>query len=103
MFILNYLWSSVWGWIGITGVIIAGCVAVAWFFPLLRRTAIEVALIAGISTGVYAKGYHDEYTHVKAQWAAAEAKARQVGDTARADALRDTANGLRDPNDSDDN
>ena len=102
-FILNYIINSVWGWIGITGLIIAGCVAIAWFFPLLRRTAIEVAVIAGISTSVYAKGYHDEYVHIKSQWKAAEENARKLGDAARADALRDAASGMRDPNDSDDN
>lgn len=103
MFILSYLWSSVWGWVGITGVVIAGCAVVAYIFPLLRREAIEVAVIAAVSTGIYAKGYHDEYVQVKAQWAAAETKARQLGDAARADALRDAATGMRDANDSDNN
>lgn len=102
-FLLSYLWNDIFGWVGVGGVIIIGALAWAWFMPMFRRTALNVALIAAITLTVYSKGYHDAYVHQKAKWKAAELQARKLGDTARADALKSAVDGVRDPFDSDDN
>ena len=104
-FILNYLWNGIVGWIGIGGAIVIGLCVAAWFSPSvrLRQHLLWAALTIGVVIGAYAKGYHDEYAHLKGKWQQAEQNARKVGESARADAIRDVGRGVSDdPNDRDD-
>jgi cytochrome b subunit of formate dehydrogenase len=56
---LDFLWNSLWGWIGITGVIVIAAVAVAWFIPAFRNIALAVAGGAIAATTIYTKGSRD--------------------------------------------
>ncbi len=99
-FILSYLWHGLLGWVGITGVVLIGAVAVFVYVPInaVRHACVGVATVCAVILFLYPKAFH-----VQAQWQAAEQAARKLGDAARADALGDAARGVRDPFDSDDN
>ncbi len=84
---LHWLFSSLAGWLGITGLIIAGCAAVAYLFPPFRRLALEVAGVAFAAAAIYTKGNRDEAR----KWNEAEQAAIDKGNDARADAERDVA------------
>jgi len=92
---------SIWQWFGLgTGALI-GLGFIAWYFPPLRRLAVElgVAIIAGLA--IYRKGIADESTLSAAKQKAAEDKALKAGTDARASAERDVASGVRDGFDRD--
>jgi len=55
----EFLFSSLWGWIGVTGVVVIICGAVAWFVPPLRGYALMAAGTALALTGIYTKGHRD--------------------------------------------
>lgn len=57
--IAEHVFSSLAGWLGITGIIVVGCLAVAWFFPPFRRIALIVAGVALSVATIYAKGNRD--------------------------------------------
>jgi type VI protein secretion system component VasK len=114
-FVINYLWHSLVGWVGVTGLVLAAAIAV-WVF--LANITIAVPLLAPFTRSIqygclititiccgllyiYPKAYIDGATHVREQWKQAEQKARETGDHARADALRDAASGVRDQWDDD--
>jgi hypothetical protein len=102
-FTLSYLWHGLVGWVGITGVVLAGAIAVFVWVPInaVRHGCVAVATVCVVILVLYPKAFFDGERHVQAQWKAAEAAARQIGDAARADALGDAARGVRDPFDSD--
>ena len=75
------------GWLGLTAVIVAGCAAIAWFFPPLRRIAAEVAAVAIAAASIYTKGNRDEAR----KWSDAENRAIDKGNDARAAAERDVS------------
>jgi hypothetical protein len=104
-FILAYLWHGLLGWVGITGVVLIGAVAVFVYVPInaVRHACVGVATVCVVILFLYPKAFFDGERHVQAQWQAAEQAARKLGDAARADALGDAARGVRDPFDSDDN
>lgn len=110
-----YIWHSLIGWVGITAVIMAAAIAlyiwvatVTVYLPILapltvqiRHCCVGIAVVCACVLFMYPKAYLDGVRYEKNQWAIAEQKARAAGDAARADALRDVANGVRDPFDSD--
>ena len=102
-FVLSYLWHGLIGWVGVTGLVLAGAIALFWLVPIsaVRHGCIAVATVCVVILVLYPKAFLDGERHVQAQWKAAEAAARQMGDAARADALNDAARGVRDPFDSD--
>jgi hypothetical protein len=75
------------GWLGLTAVIVIGCVALGYFFPPLRRIAIEVAGVALASATIYTQGNRDE----KKKWDQAEQNTINKSNKARSDAERDVA------------
>jgi hypothetical protein len=85
--------NPLYGWLGLGGVIIAACVAVAIYFPPFRKIAIAVAgaVVAGLA--IYAKGSKDAAKRKQAEWDKAERKSVDRGNKARADAKRDVASG----------
>jgi len=55
----EWFWHSTVAWIGLSGLIVIACLAVAWFIPPLRRLAIEAAVVVGSAAALYAKGSAD--------------------------------------------
>jgi hypothetical protein len=95
--------NPLYAWGGLTAVIVAGCVAVAIYFPLFRKQAIAVALgVVGIMA-IYRKGAKDASGRKQKEWDDAERKSIARGNKARSDAERDVNSGrVRDKFDRDD-
>lgn len=55
----HFLFETAAGWISTTVLIVAGCAALGYFFPPLRRIAFEVAAVAVAATAIYTKGNRD--------------------------------------------
>lgn len=79
------------GWAGLGSMTVAGALAVAWFFPPLRRLALEVAAIAAVATVLYWMGDRNGATRIQEKWDAAVARAIEEGAKARSDAESDVA------------
>lgn len=88
--------APVVGWLGLGGAITAGALAAAYFLPLFRRLALEIAIIAVIATTLYGKGIHDGSVFKQAEWDAANASAIKRGDAARDGAAHDVDRGVSD-------
>jgi hypothetical protein len=101
--ILTALWNSALAQFGIAGIVLAGAVAAYIWVPLagVRHIAVSTAAVCIVLLFLGPKFYLEGARHVQAQWKAAEGKARALGDSAHADAVRDVARGMRDPFDSD--
>lgn len=93
--------APVIGWLGLGGGITAAALAAAWFLPLFRRLAIEIAIIAAVATTLYGKGVHDGSAFKQAEWDATNAKAISNGDAAHNNAVNDASRGVRDGFDRD--
>lgn len=55
----EFIFGSLWGWIGTAGVIVAVCFAVAWLIPQSRPYAIAIAVVAVSLATAYTKGNRD--------------------------------------------
>lgn len=104
-FIISFLWHSLIGWVGVTGIILAASAYVFVQVPLpsVRHACVFTATVCVCILFLYPKAFLDGENHVKVQVAAAEQKLRAAGDTARADAVADAARGVLDPFDTDAN
>jgi hypothetical protein len=99
----DFLFNSIWGWLGIGGSVIAACVAIGWFFPPFRKLAWTIAGATAGVLAIYTKGAADAKRRERERQAAAERKAVERGNKARADAERDVRTGrVRDKWDRDD-
>jgi hypothetical protein len=94
--VISYIWHSVALQIGLGGVVIAALLAVAWFVPIFRNLALSLAGVLFGLLAAYAKGVKDASDRAKQRQAQAEHQAVDAGTTARADAERDAAGGVRD-------
>ena len=56
---LDYLWHSTIGLLGLGGAIIAACGAIAYFFPPFRKLAIEIGGLILAVMAIYGKGVKD--------------------------------------------
>lgn len=81
------------GWLGLGGVAIAACVAVAIYFPPFRRLAIAAGVAVAGALVLYGKGYRDAEKRKQKEWDDAEKRMVDKGNRARADAERDLAAG----------
>ncbi len=100
---IEFLFGTLWGWLSITGVVVLVALAVAWFFPPFRNTALFVAGGALTAAAAYAKVWNDATRKKQAEWDKAERKSVDRGNKARNDAERDVATGrVRDKWDRDD-
>ena len=99
---LDFLWHSVWAWIGLGGITIIILAVVAWFIPGLRLIALEIGGAILAATAIYAKGASDATARRKALEKKAEDAAIASGKTDRAAADADAARGMRDGFDTDD-
>ena len=93
----DFLFHSLAGWLGITGIIVVICGVVAWFFPPLRRIAIEVGAVVLAAAALYAQGSRDRAALEQRRKDEAVAKARKEYDQidARPDTPADVADRLR--------
>lgn len=55
----DFLFNSLWGWLGIAGVTVVCAFAVAWFVPPFRNMALAIAAGAAGAATIYAKGQRD--------------------------------------------
>ena len=103
--VLGWLWHSALAQFGIAGIILAGSIALFIYSPLpsIRHICVSVASVCLVFLFFGPKFYLEGINYEKARWTAAETRARQMGETARADALHDAAGSVRDPFDSDSN
>lgn len=91
--IVQTFFSSLWGIIGTTALIVIACGVVAWFVPPLRKLALMVGGVVLAAASIYTKGNRDEAR----KWKEAEDRAVDKGNNARRDAERESAAGrLRD-------
>jgi hypothetical protein len=95
--------NPLYAWGGLAAVIVAGCVAVAIYFPPFRKAAISVALgVVGVMA-IYRKGSKDAAARKQREWDDAERASVKRGNQAHDDAKRDVASGrVRDKFDRDD-
>lgn len=101
-FLTHWVFTSFVAWLGIGGLIAVGALVLGYFFPPIRRVAIEIA-VAVLTIGlVYARGRKEGSAAKQKDWDNAEAKSVQRGKDARAAAERDNAGGVRDGFDRDD-
>lgn len=78
--LMDYIFSHLWGWVGITGIIIAACVAVAIIVPQFRGAALAIAAAAVGATSIYAKGQRDRAALEQKRKEEAVRKAREAYD-----------------------
>lgn len=90
---IDFFMNTLWGWLSITGVVVLIALAVAWFFPPFRSTALIVAGGALTAAAAYAKVWNDATRKKQAEWDKAERKSVDRGNKARSDAVRDVAAG----------
>lgn len=55
--IWHYIFGTIYGWIGIAGLIVIGCLAVAYLIPAWRPYAIAVAVVAVSVATAFTKGW----------------------------------------------
>jgi hypothetical protein len=99
--VIGYIWHSVALQLGLGGLVIAALLAIAWFIPIFRNLALSAAGVLVGLLAAYAKGAKDASDRAKQKQAEAERQAVDAGTTARADAGRDAAGGVRDGYDRD--
>lgn len=97
----NYLFHSVYAWIGLGGVTIVILGVIAYFIPGFRLLAIEIAGAILAATAIYAKGAKDQKGQDQTKQKRVEDAAIAKGKTDRAAAERDAARGVRDGYDRD--
>lgn len=56
---MGFLFDLLWGWVGVAGLAVIGCAAVAFLFPRLRVHALAAAGVILALARVYAKGQRD--------------------------------------------
>lgn len=56
---MEFIFGSVWGWIGTAGLIVAACAVVFIYIPPLRGYAIALAGVAVSVATIYTKGSRD--------------------------------------------
>lgn len=57
--IVETFFSSMLGWLGVTGVVVLICGVVAWFVPPLRAPALAIAGVMISLATIYSKGNRD--------------------------------------------
>ena len=74
---MQAIFDSLWGWIGIAGVIVICCGVVAWFVPPLRNLAVAIGGVAIAAASIYSKGSRDRAALEKRRREEAIAKAQE--------------------------
>ncbi|MCW5674964.1 MAG: hypothetical protein KIT15_10330 [Xanthobacteraceae bacterium] len=98
---MSWLWSfftPMWGY----GTLLLAALGLAATYAPSLRLKIAAGFLFGITLAVlisFSVGYNYADTKCRAEWKAAEQAARQLGKDTRDAGIRDDADGLRDPND----
>jgi hypothetical protein len=102
-YFLAFLWNSIWMQVGLTGLVLAAAAAVFIYVPIpaVRHLAFATGVVCAVLLFLAPKLYVQGVKHERARVVAAEKRAVEMGDHARADALRDVSGGVRDDFDSD--
>ena len=99
--LLQLLAASFLSWLGIGGLIAVGALILGYFFPPMRRIAIEIA-VAVVTFGIiYATGRREGRVAKQAEWDQAEQRSIERGKKARDEAESDAARGIDDGFDRD--
>ena len=85
----DFILHSLWGWIGLGGLVVILCLVVAWFVPGFRLVALEVLGGVLAATAIYTKGAKDAEALEAKKKEAAVKKAQD--DYAKIDARPDTS------------
>ena len=95
---MEFLFNSMWGWVGGATVIIIIAGAVAYFVPPLRRLAIGIAGLAAVAASIYAKGNRDRAAIEKKKRDEAVKRVKEKYDeiNRRPDTVDDVSKRLRD-------
>lgn len=56
---MEFIFGTVWGWIGTAGLVVIGCAVVAYFIPQFRIHALAVAGVFISAATIYTKGTRD--------------------------------------------
>lgn len=81
--------NPLWAYLGLGSLSIAGLLAIAWFFPPLRKYALAAGAVIAAALTIYTKGSRDAAKRKQAEWDRAERRMVDKGNQARADAERD--------------
>jgi hypothetical protein len=84
----DFIFSSLWGWIGVAGLIVLVCLAIAWLIPPLRPYAVAVAIVAVSVATAFTKGWNARAARENERKEEAVRKAQK--DYAKIDARPDT-------------
>lgn len=74
---MDFIFGTVWGWIGTAGLVVIACIVVGYFFPGLRTIALAVAGVFISFATVYTKGSRD---HAAAERRKTEAAIKKVNE-----------------------
>lgn len=96
--IWEWMFNSLWGWVGVTGLIVAAAIVVAFFVPQLRGTMLAVAGAALAIGAAYAKGQRDRANleHRRKERAVKQAREKYDAINRRPDTDRTVEDRLRD-------
>lgn len=94
---IDFIFGTVWGWVGTAGVVVIVCVVVGYFIPAWRGIVIAIGGIAVSAASIYTKATRDRAALEKRRRDEAVAKARDEYDKidARPDTPADVARRLR--------
>ena len=53
----DFIWNTIFGWIGVAGLIVIGCIVVGYFIPSLRLSMLAVGGAAIAVASAFTKGY----------------------------------------------
>jgi hypothetical protein len=93
----DFIFGTLWGWWGVAGLTVIGCIVVGYFIPSVRMWAIGVAGVVLSGAAIYTKGNRDRAALEAKRKEEAVAKARKEYDEIdnRPDTPDDVARRLR--------
>lgn len=93
----NFIFSTIWGWVGTAGLIVIACVVVGYLVPTWRPYVIALGVVAISVASAFSKGWRARGVAEQKRQDAAVAKARKEYDKidAQPDTPADVADRLR--------
>lgn len=73
---MHFIFDTMFGWWGVAGLAVAGCIVVGYFIPSLRLTMLAIAGVFLSSASIYSKGNRDRAALEKRRRDAAVKKAQ---------------------------
>lgn len=94
MMFLKYQFAGIWPLLwhfGLGGILVLGCLAAAYFSPVFKKDFLWAAVVITVIIISTAIGVTIGERRINAQWEVARANAVEVGNKARASAVRSVA------------